>query len=412
MVQSTGNNNDQSLIEGSMYERYMNAISKIEIEPQNVLLCLQSIQEQIAIQSYFSTSSTSSETIDDITTSILPYITIEYHIGMIYIQLPSDYKNISIRWNNLIKACDYFNAFIQKLEAYDILEKQDKEQYHTLVELTDHINSSTNNINNSNGNTTALGNETSHIQLLPTPNRDKKIEQYKQKQLLQKEYERLQLLQARRQRMCNALSDDEMIDGFDKESLIRSTYITSIHIAKMNTIEEWYSILQELPMISMMIQKQQYGDDRYNNNNNHNDSTINTDTRQQQQQQLQEQQSKPPMQLTQITKDTITGQLRINRQEIQKNIFRPGWNQPTISLDEFANNEVQAAIQRKQQQEIAEINNKEKPRRYEQLVKDGMEDNDNLVDDSALLDREWDTFKDDNPRGCGNKRGDVGDRNF
>jgi hypothetical protein len=41
-----------------------------------------------------------------------------------------------------------------------------------------------------------------------------------------------------------------------------------------------------------------------------------------------------------------------------------------------------------------------------------MEDDANLVDASAKLDRDWDDWKAENPKGSGNKMGDVGDRNF
>jgi immunoglobulin-binding protein 1 len=121
--------------------------------------------------------------------------------------------------------------------------------------------------------------------------------------------------------------------------------------------------------------------------------------------------SKEPLKLTHITKDA-TGQLLIRKEEMQSQVFRPGWNQPTMSLQELGELEMQQAIERDERQKEAEETRKDDPRRYEQLVKDGMEDNHDLMDASAALDRQWDAFKDENPRGSGNKRGDVGDRNF
>ena len=49
---------------------------------------------------------------------------------------------------------------------------------------------------------------------------------------------------------------------------------------------------------------------------------------------------------------------------------------------------------------------------FTKMSKSEMEDRADLVDASAALDRKWDDWKDENPRGSGNKRGDVGDRNF
>lgn len=83
-----------------------------------------------------------------------------------------------------------------------------------------------------------------------------------------------------------------------------------------------------------------------------------------------------------------------------------------MSLEELAEKEVAAAMERDEKQKLAEASQKDAPRKYEDLVRDGMEDNADLVDASADLDRRWDDFKDENPRGSGNKRGDVGDRNF
>ena len=41
-----------------------------------------------------------------------------------------------------------------------------------------------------------------------------------------------------------------------------------------------------------------------------------------------------------------------------------------------------------------------------------MEDDADLVDKSAALDRKWDEWKEENPRGSGNKMSERGDRNF
>jgi hypothetical protein len=45
------------------------------------------------------------------------------------------------------------------------------------------------------------------------------------------------------------------------------------------------------------------------------------------------------------------------------------------------------------------------PRRYAQLEADGEEDNAKLVEEAAYHDRAWDDWKDDHPRGMGNKAG-------
>mmetsp|Transcript_1563 Transcript_1563/g.2136 ORF Transcript_1563/g.2136 Transcript_1563/m.2136 type:complete len:138 (-) Transcript_1563:27-440(-) len=122
--------------------------------------------------------------------------------------------------------------------------------------------------------------------------------------------------------------------------------------------------------------------------------------------------SNQPMEVTRVTQDPTTGQLQFKKEQIRSNVFKPSWNQPTMSLAELGDIERAQAIERSERQKVAEADAKFAPRRYDELVRDGMEDNADLVDASAKLDREWDSFKDENPRGSGNKMGDRGDRNF
>jgi hypothetical protein len=119
-----------------------------------------------------------------------------------------------------------------------------------------------------------------------------------------------------------------------------------------------------------------------------------------------------PMEVTHVTRDSATGQIQLKREEIQSSVFRPGWNLPTMTLAEYGETEMSRAREREERQKQTEFEGLRKPRRYEQLVKDGAEDNADFVDASARLDREWDDWKDANPKGSGNRMGDVGDRNF
>ena len=83
-----------------------------------------------------------------------------------------------------------------------------------------------------------------------------------------------------------------------------------------------------------------------------------------------------------------------------------------MSLAELGDIERADAIRRSEEQYVAEAEAMVRPRRYDQLLRDGMEDDVALVEASAKLDREWDEWKADNPRGIGNKMGERGDRNF
>mmetsp|Transcript_16702 Transcript_16702/g.38562 ORF Transcript_16702/g.38562 Transcript_16702/m.38562 type:complete len:151 (+) Transcript_16702:1-453(+) len=123
-------------------------------------------------------------------------------------------------------------------------------------------------------------------------------------------------------------------------------------------------------------------------------------------------QSKKGLQVTHVSKDPSTGHLRFKRDEIQSKVFQPGWSQPTMSLEELGEREYQQAMEREERQRQAAAERMYQPKRYKDLVKDGMEDNAELVDASAKLDRNWDDWKDQNPRGSGNKMANRGDKNF
>jgi immunoglobulin-binding protein 1 len=197
------------------------------------------------------------------------------------------------------------------------------------------------------------------------------------------------------------------------------------------SLEEMQSSKSELEMLDMAVQFE-----AMRNQNNQSDARMTHANRTVRHNGVQER-PQQPLQLTQITQDPMSGQLQfskqqisngtlqniglpssslsgtqIQRQQIAEGVFNPSWNLPTMSLDELAEKERADAIARSKSQKEAEARAKTMPRRYEQLVKDGMEDDADLVDKSAALDRKWDEWKEENPRGSGNKMSERGDRNF
>jgi hypothetical protein len=97
----------------------------------------------------------------------------------------------------------------------------------------------------------------------------------------------------------------------------------------------------------------------------------------------------------------VDDQLIIEREIIKANVFTPSMAPPTISLEEFADMEREKAIERS----ANESNESNITRRYNQLVADGDEDDAKLVDLATIEDRNWDDFREENPRGWGNKMG-------
>lgn len=338
-----------------------------------VVAALESMQADIA------SCISSNEDLDDIATSNLIFLSLEHLLAEGYVDLPM--KNGMIeRLQNLRRACDLWQAFFERLERLDLLSSDEKKQFHALLEVQESLND-----------------DHQEPKLPPPVSREMKIARFQMQKEAQQEKDRLKSLQERRRRLN--MSRDETIDGHDDDSLERSIALTITgKLHKVQAFEGWSSVLQELPLCARMAHAQSQ------------------DQSQQNRYTSQPPLDRPPngkgLQVTQITQDMTTGQLRLQRQEIKANILRPGWNQPTMTLEELGERELQQAIAREQAQKEAELERARGPRRYEYLVRDGLEDDAELVDASAALDRSWDDFKDENPRGSGNKRGDVGDRNF
>lgn len=369
----------------SLSERYAKAVASVESAPEIAVSVLSDLQHEVAANGLFSVHST--ESLDDISTASLPLLLLEHHLAVAYTQLPTiGIAEISKRQSNLRRACDLWTSFLQKLESLEQLSKDETAQFHDLLELLDQSSS----------------NDCSSSTLLPpSVNRDAKIARHRAKQQAENERQRLESLRERRGRI--GIASEEEMDGHDEEGLARTIALTSLEIAKADCIEGWSSVIRELPMIAMMVKSQdeRQGQDRY--------STGRNDAGRSERQQ---QESRGPLKVTHITQDAASGQLQFRREEIRANVLRPGWNQPTMTLEELAEREVTGALEREARQKESEAYQKTQPRRYDQLKKDGLEDDADLVDASADLDRRWDSFKDENPRGSGNKRGDVGDRNF
>lgn len=333
----------------------------------------QELQTLVAKASIFSDN----ESLEDISTKSLPFLCIEHYLAMALIQATT--PKLQDRLSNLHMSCDLFDSFLSNIETVELLRAADKKGFQCLGELS------------SNEDESAL--------LLPF-DRDTKIARQRAKRAAESERGRLLASQQRRQRL--GLRETEEVDGHDEESLLRSVHLQSIQICISEALDEWANVIRELPMLKRMVDMQR--DQSAKSMHRGGDDPGREKTK--------SSVPRPPLQLTHITKDSASGKLQIRKEEIRSKVFQPGWNQPTMSLEELAEREVRDAKMREEQQKQAETANARAPRRYDQLVKDGLEDDKDLVDASAALDQAWDDWKDENPRGSGNKRADVGDRNF
>jgi hypothetical protein len=365
-------NNDSETSAGSsegLTERYLRGASLAESSPQEAVPLLESVQQDVVALSLFS----SNETVEDVSTKSLPFLTMEHFLAMALVSLPAGPGKMQERKTNINRSIDLWSAFLDKLEQLELLTNEEVREYHELMEEVD-VNKP-----------------------MLTPNRDVKIARFKAKQQAKNETERLKALRGRRSRY-GIVADEEM-DGHDEESMERSIALQELSVHKGEAFENWLQSKRELPMIEMMVKMEE--------ENHRMEKHLGSAPVQDQRPPL----SGKPLQLTHITKDG-TGKIQVKRDEIRSKVFRPGWNQPTMSLEELGDREYQQAMEREERQRQAEAGRENQPRRYEELLRDGMEDNAELVDASAKLDSDWDDWKDQNPRGSGNKMANRGDKNF
>jgi len=355
------------------------------------LSMLENLQENIQRASLFSVN----ESLTDIQTSSLPLLAVEYHMAKAYLQLRS---TSSIQRNiNVQKALELFNLFLHRCDTFDgILEEEIKIQYSSILSFNDGRNDD----------------DESSFQPLPPQSRDDKIARYRRSKELQSKIARMNAQLSQRKRLD--LAEHEELDGLDQDSLLRSLHLCQLNEWSLDCFQELFASSMELQMLQMAVKIEKERAQMDHHRGTRTDFGTDGESCRNGEIRMRPPASNPDqkMKLTQVTQDLTTGQLVFKRQEIRSGIFRPSWNQPTMSLEELGEKEVREAIEREARQKESELNAKNTARRYEFLVKDGLEDNADLVDQSAKLDRDWDDWKDENPRGSGNKLGDRGDRNF
>ena len=82
---------------------------------------------------------------------------------------------------------------------------------------------------------------------------------------------------------------------------------------------------------------------------------------------------------------------------LQKKVFQPGFAQPTMTLEEFADGEIRnmnlMQEQQAQMDKLAKIEEEKDP------------DRDEALNEQIYKDRNWDDWKDNHEKGAGNKMG-------
>jgi immunoglobulin-binding protein 1 len=373
----------------------------------------ESLQHKIHLAALFSRN----ESLDDIPTSSLSLLSVEYHLAKAFLQLRI--QSSKDRLKNVNRAIELFHLFLSRCHDYDsLLNEVVAGQYSTLISIHDAHHGNGNDDGNDttaniNTNTNIPQCSSSYHYTLPPQSRDDKIQNYKITKSTSAIIANYKSKLDQRTRL--SLSQDEEFDGYDYDTLLRSLTIQELNLYAFDSISEIYSTSLELQMLNMSMKDEErlQHEHHYRHGQRNRQQQDEYDNQKvQRRRHPDNNQSNKPMTLTHVTQDPVTNQLLFQKEVVQKTIFRPSWNQPTMSLSELGEKEMKEAQERSERQAESEKEKMNQPRRYEYLLRDGLEDDDKLVDASAKIDREWDNWKDENPRGSGNKMGDVGDRNF
>ncbi|KAF0687295.1 Aste57867_20961 [Aphanomyces stellatus] len=168
-------------------------------------------------------------------------------------------------------------------------------------------------------------------------------------------------------------------DSEDLEDIERECLFKLIDVAILKSMEDQAAIASESEMLETMVQMAKLTTNEVFN----------------------AAESKPPVQGQGIEVTHINPKMEMKREVIKGSVFQPGHRLPTMSLEEYADRELDDALARQEKEKNAPAG----PRRIEQLEEDGDEDNLALVEEATYRDRSWDDWKDANPKGIGNKKG-------
>ncbi|KAL4887488.1 TAP42-like protein [Aspergillus karnatakaensis] len=290
----------------------------------------------------------SNELLEDISTGDLPYLTVEYHIAEL---LQRSYS--SDREATLQRALQQYEKYLARLDDYFLLSGKDKKLYERYV-----ANPTSFSLTQTNDAATR---------------RDVKVTRFREEKELK---QRLKYLSENRQ----SLQSDE--------DDIRNLYLAEINLYTHQTFQTLDLLSQELSMLSMIRKmppkpEDSQLDSRGRNKSNNENYSDRLD---------------PPIsQLLQggrfgplLSKEGKPMQpftLLDRRTQLRDGVFRSGHNLPTMTIDEYLEEEHRRGnVLKGGEPDPVEID----------------EDDLNKADEETMKARAWDEYKEANPKGSGN----------
>ncbi|KAI8613764.1 TAP42-like protein [Chytriomyces sp. MP71] len=305
------------------------------------------------------------EFVDDMNATDLRFLLLDFYAGMlatkVVVQKGTGVDKTLFRVDSLNNALKHFEAFLLTLDTHDALPQNSKKY---------------------------LNAEALVLPKDPAALRALKIDTFKREKALKI---RLQELQAQMDAAQNDSSIGKDGDGADDLDLrdseaYRESMTTTIELCVAKTVDEMRMARDELALLNQAVKMEQqliqYTSSRSDSTLDNNAADTLDD--------LSRLRIKPDSLLSREGKPRQPFIITNKREEFQKGVFRPGHNLPTMTVDEFLENQMkQGAI----------ISGGGKM--PEKILSEDKDDEQSDLE--TLKARVWDEFKDDNPTGWGNR---------
>jgi len=346
------------------------------------LSMLEACKKRVSEEALFSIN----EELDEIATGCIKYLFLDYFLAKVHGQ----YIRLDGRRSHLLVARELFGDYLQCCKRLGVLHEDEAAAVKAILDEDD------------DDDDEERQGSRGRKPLSSADQRAQKIAKFRRDKEARERIEALQSLLSHRR----GEGEDES-DG-DREDRVRELSLLQMQHYARDCLDELPLLAQELTMLAHMekLRAQSEG---------------NGQLQQHQQQQGQGDNAlllpgRPPSPPRAdrpgllVTRTSLgpNGELVMTRETVKANVFTPSMAAPTVSLEEFAEQEVQAALQREtsaaqlRAQHQAQAGG-DPTRRYAQVLLDGDEDDEQAVERAALNDRAWDDWKEDNQKGSGNK---------
>ncbi|KAF8477225.1 TAP42-like protein [Kalaharituber pfeilii] len=290
------------------------------------------------------------ESLEDVASSELKYMLINFYLG----ELIMKEKGID-RKTTLLRAQASYKSFLHLCDMYEILNKADREIFESLSKAASATN-------------------LSHLPSDPGTRRQAKIARFRQEKELKTKLEAL------------AKSTNLNVDEYD----IRELYKTTIAYSIMQSLQALEGILLELDILKLAppADEERPWEDPTQDNRLRAASRDGYSDRLDHPSTFMDKNGGPL--LSADGKPLRPFTILDNREEIRKNVFRSSHNLPTMTIDEYLEEE-------RRRGNIIEGGGEQSG-----LQPEPDEDNYEKADAETMKAREWDEFVEANPRGSGN----------